>query len=146
MRVDGQIHSLEDDLKLDRRKNHSIEVIVDRLVVRSPMERRLSDSIEIALGLGNDAVIINTYGGGDRLFSRKLACVHCGISMPEMTPRAFSFNSPHGACPRCQGLGTVEDIDPARVIPDESRSLLEGAIAPWARGDKKLVRAALTGL
>ena len=146
VRVDGQIHSLEDDLGLNRRRNHSIEVIVDRLVVRSGMERRLSDSIEVALGFGNDTVIINTYGRGDRLFSRKLACIHCGISVPELTSRAFSFNSPHGACPRCHGLGTVEDFDPARVVPDESRSLLEGAIAPWARGDRKLVRVALTGL
>ena len=146
VRVDGEIHSLEDDLKLDRWKNHSIEVIVDRLVIKADMERRLSDSITIALELGDDVVVINTYGHGDRLFSRKLACCRCGISMPEMTPRAFSFNSPHGACARCQGLGTVQDFDPARVVPDESRSLLEGAIAPWARGDRKLVREALTGL
>ena len=105
VRVDGQIHSLEDDLKLNRWRNHSIEVIVDRLVVRSGMERRLSSSIEIALGFGNDAVIINTYGRGDRLFSRKLACIHCGISVPEMTPRAFSFNSPHGGLPQLPWVG-----------------------------------------
>ena len=146
VRVDGEIHSLEDDLKLDRWKNHSIEVIVDRLIIKSGIERRLTDSITIALELGDDVVVINTYGHGDRLFSRKLACVLCGISMPEMTPRTFSFNSPHGACARCQGLGTVQDFDPARVVSDESRSLLEGAIAPWARGDRKLVREALTGL
>src|SRR5438094_641868 len=88
----------------------------------------------------------NAYEGGDRLFSRRLACVDCGLSMPEMTPRAFSFNSPHGACPECQGLGAMIDFDPARVIPDESKSLADGAIAPWSRGDKKLVRDQLQAL
>ena len=146
VRVDGQLLSLDDDIKLDRRRNHSIEVLVDRLVVKSGIERRLLDAIEIALGLANDIVIINTYNGGDRLFSRRLACTSCGVSMPEMTPRAFSFNSPHGACPDCQGLGSVYDFDPARIVPDDGKSLLDGAIAPWARGDKKLVREALTTL
>ena len=147
MRVDGEFRSRwEDDLKLDRRRNHSIEVVVDRAVVKPGMERRLGESIELALGLADDTVIINTYEGGDRLFSRKLACAHCGISMPEMTPRAFSFNSPHGACLGCQGLGMVHDFDPVRIVPDPSRSLLDGAIAPWERGDKKLIREALAGL
>ena len=123
-----------------------IDVVVDRLIVKAGMERRLADSIEIALDLANDIVIINTHGGGDRLYSRRLACAHCGISMPEMTPRAFSFNSPHGACRECQGLGMLHDFDPGRIVPDPSRSLLKGAIAPWDRGDKKLVRAALTDL
>src|SRR4029077_5973258 len=81
-----------------------------------------------------------------RLFSRRLACTYCGVSMPEKTPRAFSFNSPHGACPDCQGLGAVYDFDPARLVPDESLSLQDGAIAPWARGDKKLVKEALSSL
>jgi excinuclease ABC subunit A len=145
-RVDGQFRSLEDDIKLDRRKNHSIDVVVDRVMVRSGIERRLSESIEIALGLADDIVVINRLEGGDRLFSRRLACVACGVSVPEMTPRAFSFNSPHGACPHCQGLGDIYDFDPARIVPDESKSLADGAIAPWARGDKRLVREALNGL
>ena len=93
------------------------------------------ESLETALNLADDIVVINSFDGGDRLFSRRLACVDCGISMPEMTPRAFSFNSPHGACPACQGLGATIDFDPLRVIPDESKSLADGAIAPWARGD-----------
>jgi excinuclease ABC subunit A len=146
VRVDGETRSLDDDIKLDRRKNHTIEVVVDRLVLKGAIEKRLADSIEIALNLADDVVIINTYGGGDRLFSRRLACTNCGISMPEMTPRAFSFNSPHGACGECQGLGSVYDFDPDRLIPDDSLSLLDGAIVPWARGDKKLVREALTAL
>jgi excinuclease ABC subunit A len=146
VRVDGQVRSLEEDIKLERRKNHTIEVLVDRLIVKSGIERRLSDSIAIALDLANDIVIINTLEGGDRLFSRRLACTNCGISIPEMTPRAFSFNSPHGACPSCQGLGATYDFDPARVIPDDAKSLAEGAIAPWARGDKALVETALKRL
>ncbi len=145
-RIDGQFRSLEEDLKLDRRRNHTIEVVVDRLIVRGGVERRLTESVDVALNLADDVVIINSFDSGDRLFSRRLACVECGLSMPEMTPRAFSFNSPHGACPDCQGLGSTVDFDPHRLVPDESKSLAEGAIAPWARGDKKFVRDALNGL
>jgi excinuclease ABC subunit A len=145
-RIDGQFRTLEEDIKLDRRRNHTIEVVVDRLIVRGGIERRLMESVETALNLAEDIVVINSYEGGDRLFSRRLACVDCGLSMPEMTPRAFSFNSPHGACPDCQGLGSMVDFDPARVVPDESKSLAEGAIAPWSRGDRKLVRDQLQAL
>ena len=112
VRVDGQLRSLEEDIKLDRRKNHSIDVVVDRVILKAGIERRLTESVEIALNLADDIVIINTYDTGDRLFSRRLACTYCGVSMPEMTPRAFSFNSPHGACVECQGLGAVYDFDP----------------------------------
>ena len=146
VRVDGQLRALEDDIKLDRRRNHTIEVVVDRLILKPGIERRLTESVEIALNLADDIVVINTYDGGDRLFSRRLACTYCGVSMPEMTPRAFSFNSPHGACPDCQGLGAVYDFDPGRLVPDESVSLKAGAIAPWAKGDRKLVREALEAL
>ena len=145
-RIDGQFRSLEEDLKLDRRRNHNIDVVVDRLIIKSGIERRLSESLEVALGLADEIVIVNTFEGGDELFSRKLACVTCGISMPELTPRAFSFNSPHGACTGCQGLGATYDFDPRLVVPDESKSLLDGAIAPWAKGDRKLVREAVLGL
>ncbi|OFW07297.1 MAG: excinuclease ABC subunit A [Acidobacteria bacterium RIFCSPLOWO2_02_FULL_67_36] len=143
VRVDGQMYSLEDEIKLDRRRNHTVDVVVDRVVLKPGVERRLTESVEIALNLADDIVIVNTLDGGDRLFSRRLACTWCGVSMPEMTPRAFSFNSPHGACPECQGLGAVYDFDPGRLVPDESLSLQDGAIAPWARGDRKLVREAL---
>jgi len=145
-RIDGQFRSLEEDVKLDRRRNHSIDVVVDRLIVKSGIERRLAESLETALTLADDIVVINTFEGGDQLFSRRLACIECGISIPEMTPRAFSFNSPHGACQDCQGLGATYDFDPRLVVPDESRSLLGGAIAPWARGDRKLVKEAVTTL
>src|SRR4029434_4432114 len=142
-RIDGQFRSLEEDLKLERRRKHTIEVAVDRLIVKSGIERRLCESLETALSLADEIVVVNTFDGGDQLFSRKLACVKCGISMPEMTPRAFSFNSPHGACPSCQGLGATYDFDPARVVPDDSKTLAEGAIGTWAAGDKALVATAL---
>src|SRR5947199_1758061 len=145
-RIDGQFRSLDEDVKLDRRRNHTIDVVVDRLIVRGGVERRLAESIDTALNLAEDIVVINTFDGGDRLFSRRLACVDCGLSMPEMTPRAFSFNSPHGACPDCQGLGAMADFAPPRVVPDDQKSLADGAIAPWSRGDRKLVREALQGL
>src|SRR6266436_3848467 len=145
-RIDGQFRALDDDIKLDRRRNHTIDVVVDRLIIRGGIERRLTESIEVALNLADDIVVMNSFEEGDRLFSRRLACVECGLSMPEMTPRAFSFNSPHGACVECQGLGSMIDFDPQRVIPDESKSLADGAIAPWARGDRKLVRDQLQAL
>ena len=145
-RIDGQFRALEEDIKLDRRRNHTIEVVVDRVIVRGGVERRLTESVDVALNLADDIVVINTYEKGDRLFSRRLACVDCGLSMPEMTPRAFSFNSPHGACTECQGLGAMIDFDPHRVVPDESKSLADGAIVTWARGDRKLVKDALQAL
>ena len=146
VRVDGQIRSLDEDMKLERRRNHDVEVLVDRLVIRSGVERRLRNGIELALGLAGDVVIINTLAGGDRLFSRSFACARCGINMPELTPRVFSFNSPQGACRVCQGLGAIDDFDQARIVPDDTKSLNEGAISPWAAGDATLVREALDGL
>ena len=145
-RIDGQFRALDESITLDRRRNHTIEVVVDRLIVRSGIERRLAESLEVALGLADDIVVINTLATGDQLFSRKLACVECGISVPEMTPRAFSFNSPHGACQSCQGLGATYDFDPRLVVPDETRSLLDGAVVPWGRADRKPLRDAVISL
>ncbi|ODS55805.1 MAG: excinuclease ABC subunit A [Acidobacteria bacterium SCN 69-37] len=145
-RIDGQFVSLDEDIVLDRRKNHTIDVLVDRLMIRDGVERRVADSLALALSLADDVVVINTMNGGDRLFSRRLACPTCGVSVPEMTPRAFSFNSPHGACQTCQGLGAVYDIDPARVVADETLSLAGGAIRPWASGDAESRRDMLAGL
>ena len=146
VRVDGHVRSLDEELQLERHRNHDVEVLLDRLVIRSGVERRLRNAIDLALDLAGDVVIINTLAGGDRLFSCKLACVHCGVSMPELTPRVFSFNSPQGACKACQGLGMVDDFDLLRIVPDGSRSLNEGAIKPWAAGDQGLVNEALEGL
>ena len=145
-RIDGQFLALENEIPLDRRKNHDIAVLVDRVIVRPGLERRLSESIERAMKLADDIVVINTLDGGDRLFSRRMACPACGISIPEMTPRAFSFNSPHGACPSCQGLGAVYDFDPARLVPDDALTLAAGAVVPWAKGDRRFVEDLLTGL
>ena len=145
-RIDGQFLALENEIPLDRRKNHDIAVLVDRVIVRPGLERRLSESIERAMKLADDIVVINTLDGGDRLFSRRMACPACGISIPEMTPRAFSFNSPHGACASCQGLGAVYDFDPARLVPDDTLTLAAGAVVPWARGDRRSVEDLLTGL
>jgi excinuclease ABC subunit A len=145
-RIDGQFRSLDEDIKLDRRRNHNIDLVVDRVIVKSGIERRLSESLEMALTLADDIVTVNTFEGGDQLFSRRLACVHCGISMPELTPRAFSFNSPHGACSDCQGLGATYDFDARLIIPDETKSLMGGAVVPWARGDRKLVKEAVQTL
>src|SRR5438045_8580556 len=132
VRVDGQSKSLDEDIKLDRRRNHNIDVVVDRLILKDGIERRLTESVEVALNLAEDIVIVNTLEGGDRLFSRRLACTYCGVSMPETTPRALSFNSPHGACQDCQGLGAVYDFDPARPVPDETLSLEGRTIPPRA--------------
>jgi excinuclease ABC subunit A len=145
-RVDGQFVALEQEIALDRRRNHTIEVLVDRLIVKTGMERRLTDSLELALKLADDIVVINTLDGGDRLFSRRLACPECGLSVPEMTPRAFSFNSPHGACPECQGLGAIYDFDPGRIVPDQTVSLSAGAVLPWGTGDDGSRAEMLAGL
>ncbi len=145
-RIDGEFISLDEDITLDKRRNHTIEVLVDRVIIKDGIERRLSDSLDLALTLADDIVIINTLDGGDRLFSRRMACPNCDISIPEMTPRAFSFNSPHGACPGCQGLGAVYDFDPVRVVPDERLSLQDGAVVPWAKGDSRLRTEMLEGL
>ncbi len=143
-RIDGQFMVLDDTITLDRRRAHTVDVLVDRLIIKSGIERRLGDSIDLALKLADDIVVINTLGGGDRLFSRRLACPVCGISIPEMSPRAFSFNSPHGACPDCQGLGVVFDFDAGRIV-DPSRSLEGDAIRPWT-GDRRLITEMLDGL
>jgi len=145
-RIDGEVVALEHDIKLDRRRNHTIDVLCDRLIVKAGIERRLTESIELALKLADDIVVINTMDGGDRLFSRRMACPVCDLSIPELSPRAFSFNSPHGACQSCQGLGAVYDFDPARIVPDDTVALAAGAILPWAKGDRRLIDEMLAGL
>jgi excinuclease ABC subunit A len=145
-RVDGEIRSLDEVIPLERRRNHTIDIVVDRLVVKPGIEHRLSESLDMALNLADGVVVVNTIDRGDRLFSRTLACVTCGISVPELSPRAFSFNSAQGGCQDCQGLGALWDFDPERIIPDPAKSLAEGAVAPWARGDARLVREAVTAI
>ena len=134
VRVDGRIRSLDEGLKLARRRNHDVEVLVDRLVIRSGVERRLRNGIELALDLSDDVVIINTLAGGDRLFSRKLACARCGISMPELTPRVFSFNSPQGACRVCQGAGRHRRLRPGQDCAGRHEVAQRGRDLPLGRG------------
>jgi excinuclease ABC subunit A len=131
-RIDGVIRSLEDNFPLDKRRNHTIEVIVDRLVVKPGIEKRLDASIETATRLANGLVLIAVYEGEERLYSQKLACAECGTSVPELEPRSFSFNSPYGACEECSGIGNTWAFDPDKVIVDPEKPLLEGALGPGA--------------
>jgi len=134
IRVDGQIYDLSEAVQLDKNKKHTIEVVVDRLQIeKNGNAARLADSIETALKLGLGVVLVKVLDGEESLFSEHFACVYCGISLGEIAPRIFSFNSPYGACPACTGLGCKLEIDPNLVIPDKRLSLAEGAIQPWAR-------------
>jgi excinuclease ABC subunit A len=130
-RVDKKVLELDAVPKLEKMKKHDIEVVVDRLVVGPAITQRLTDSLETALRLAGGIVLIDVAGREERLFSEQYACVHCGISVEEPAPRLFSFNSPFGACPECNGLGTIMKIDPDLVVPDPTKSLREGAIVPW---------------
>ncbi|MEA3254190.1 MAG: excinuclease ABC subunit UvrA, partial [Chloroflexota bacterium] len=133
-RVDGEIHDLSEEFYLDKNRKHVIEAVVDRLQIeRGENSTRLADSIETALKLGAGVLLISIVGERELLFSEHFACVYCGISLGEIAPRTFSFNSPHGACPACTGLGFKLEIDPNLVIPDNGLSLAEGAIQPWSR-------------
>jgi excinuclease ABC subunit A len=132
VRVDGKICDLSTEFELDKNKKHTIEVVVDRLVVgQEGADQRLPDSVETALKRGGGLVLISIVDGEEMLYSEHFACVYCGVSVGEIEPRTFSFNSPHGACPGCTGLGFKLEIDPDQVIPDKSLSLAQGAIHPW---------------
>lgn len=131
LRVDGEIREIDEKIILDKKKKHSIEVIVDRLIIKNGVRKRLTDSLETALKLGSGLVIVKVVGKGERLYSERYACEKCGISYEEPTPRMFSFNSPYGACPDCSGLGDKMELDPNLIIPDPTLSINQGAIAPW---------------
>ncbi|MEL0281277.1 MAG: excinuclease ABC subunit UvrA [Actinomycetota bacterium] len=139
-RVDGVVYGLDDVPKLKKQERHTVEVVVDRLTVNKESRRRLTDSVETALGLGHGYVVLDFVDReeGDpereRIYSEHLACPRDGLSFEELEPRSFSFNSPFGACPECSGLGTTREVDIELVVPDVDRSLSEGAIAPWSRG------------
>jgi excinuclease ABC subunit A len=131
VRVDGRLHDLAEKIKLDKNKKHSIEAVVDRLIMgQSGSQSRIADSVETALKLGAGVVLISITDGEELLFSEHFACVHCGVSLGEIAPRTFSFNSPHGACPTCTGLGMKLEIDPELVL-NKNLSIREGAIRPW---------------
>src|SRR3984885_6119469 len=129
-RVDGELVNLDDDIPLDKRKNHTIEVVIDRLLVKPGIEHRLELSVALAMKLAGGLVQVAVVGGEEQLYSERLACPDCGISVPQLEPRSFSFNSSYGACPECHGLGSRYDFDPAKVIVDWSKPLLEGGLGP----------------
>jgi len=129
-RVDGELVNLEDDIRLDKRKNHTIEVVIDRLLVKPGIEKRLEQSVALAMKLAAGLVQVAVVGGEERLYSSRLACPDCGISVPVLEPRSFSFNSVYGACKECNGLGSKYDFDPAKVIVDWSKPLLDGGLGP----------------
>ena len=137
-RVDGEIYELsEDEIKLEKNKKHNIEAVVDRLIIKEGIEGRLSESLEAALKLAEGLVIINVIGERDILLSENFACPDCGISIQEFEPRMFSFNAPFGKCEKCDGLGTLMEIDPDLVIPNKELSVMEGAISTWGEGRLK---------
>ena len=150
VRVDGELYELPVELNLDRNYKHDVEVVGDRLVVREGIERRLTDSIETALELAEGLVIVETVerdgSGESMLFSENFTCTNCGASIAEIQPRTFSFNSPHGACSRCDGLGSRLEIDPDLVVPNEDLSVNEGAISPWANSSTEYHGSVLQGL
>jgi len=129
-RIDGGLRSLDEEIRLDKRKNHTIEVLLDRLLVKPGIARRLERSVEAALKLAGGLVTVAIVGGAEQVYSEKLACPDCGTSVPQLEPRSFSFNSPYGACPECTGLGSKYDFDPSKVILDWSKPILEGALGP----------------
>jgi excinuclease ABC subunit A len=142
VRVNGEVRDLSEEIVLEKNKKHAIDVVVDRLVIRGPSTNgsaedsdagRTADSVETALRLGKGILKVAIQGGEELLFSEHFACVYCGISLPEFAPRSFSFNSPHGACPACTGLGTTLEIDPDLVVPNPDLSIADGAIAPWSK-------------
>jgi excinuclease ABC subunit A len=141
VRIDGALRDLGEDIPLKKTYKHTIDVVVDRLVVKPGIEKRLADSLETAFRYGNDLVKVEVLEEGakgddryvEHLFSQKLACPDCGVSYPELAPRMFSFNSPHGACPACSGLGVQRVFDPERIVADPALSLERGAIAPWGK-------------
>ena len=146
-RIDGELVALDEDIKLDKRKNHTIEVVVDRLLIKDGIKERLTESVRNALKLTDGAVLVSIVDGEERLYSEKMACVSCGINIAQLEPRSFSFNSSFGACKRCQGIGTVNEIDAGRIIPDPATIVAKLKILEEAdRMGGKFLHAALLAL
>jgi excinuclease ABC subunit A len=135
VKVDGVQRSLDEEIDLDKKFKHAIEVVVDRLVMKADLRHRLTDSVETALALADGLVTIDVVDGEPQTFSERFACPEHGVGLPELQPRVFSFNSPHGACPRCTGLGAQQEIDPDLLVPDPTLSIGEGALVPWSVGN-----------
>ena len=141
VRIDGIVYDLSEEIKLEKNKKHTIEIVVDRLVVKEEMDTRLADSIETASGISGGTVICDIIGGEEMMFSQNYACPEHGVSMEELSPRMFSFNNPYGACPKCTGLGVFRKIDPALIIPNPDLSIKEGAIkaSGWGTTDESSI-------
>jgi excinuclease ABC subunit A len=146
VKVDGEQLLLEDPIELDKKYKHTIEVVVDRLVMKPDLRPRLSQSIETAAGLAEGLVAIDVVDGETMLFSENFACPDHGVSLPELEPRIFSFNSPHGACPRCTGLGAQLEIDPDLLVPDPSLSIGDGALVPWSVGGSSFYESVIQAI
>jgi excinuclease ABC subunit A len=146
VKVDGEQRLLEEEIELDKKFKHTIEVVVDRLVMKPDLRTRLAQSVETAAALADGLVAIDVIDGGQMLFSEKFACPDHGVSLPELQPRIFSFNSPHGACPRCTGLGAQQEIDPDLVVPDPSLSIGEGALVPWSVGNASFYESVIQAI
>ena len=145
-RIDGELrHIADEEIKLDKRKNHTIELVVDRLLVKPGIQGRLASAVELAMKMANGLVQVAVVGGEERLYSSKLACPDCGVNVPVLEPRSFSFNSMYGACPECNGLGSKFDFDPAKVITDWSKPLLDGALGPGSASQNLHPHAATGG-
>ena len=147
--VDGEMRMLEEEIVLDKKYKHDISLVVDRLVMKKDLRRRLSESVEAAASIADGLVQVKVVDGEEMVFSENFACLKCGTSMPELEPRIFSFNAPHGACPACTGLGFRKVIDPELVVPDPTLSLAEGALQPWNKGFsgywRRLIKAVARG-
>ncbi len=146
VRVDGTMYELSEEISLDKNKKHTIEIVIDRLAIKPEISRRLADSIELALKHSEGIVVIDIIGGSELLFSERLACTDCGVSYPEVEPPLFSFNSPHGACPPCNGIGTLMRLDADLVVPNKNLSLREGALKPWSKRNSFYFHQMITSL
>ncbi len=146
VKVDGEQRLLEEPIELDKKFKHTIEVVVDRLVMKPDLRIRLSQSIETASALADGLVVIDVVDGEPLTFSEKFACPEHGVSLPELQPRIFSFNSPHGACPRCTGLGAQQEIDPDLLVPDQTVSIGDGALVPWSVGNSTFYESVIQAI
>jgi excinuclease ABC subunit A len=146
VKVDGEQRLLEDEIALDKKFKHTIEVVVDRLVMKPDLRTRLWQSIETAVALAEGLVVIDVVDGAELTFSERFACPEHGVSLPELQPRIFSFNSPHGACPRCTGLGAQQEIDPDLLVPDPTLSIVEGALVPWSVGNSNFYESVIQAI
>jgi len=146
VKVDGEQRLLEEEIALDKKFKHTIEVVVDRLVMKADLRTRLAQSIETAVALAEGLVVIDVVDGETLTFSERFACPEHGVSLPELQPRIFSFNSPHGACPRCTGLGSQQEIDPDLLVPDPTLSIAEGALVPWSVGNSSFYESVIQAI